>query len=384
MAAFCSSAPAAASSRPLSALPCHAHAPARHRLRKPTMRQAFSLVLLFSCVLCSSAGDPLLLKRISTGLVQGVWLDVQRQRSSALHTAEKVAVWKSIPYGQAPVAHLRWAPPLPAASWSGVLDASSSRLPCVQPDGSGSEDCLHLHVTAPAGAVSATAALPVLVYIHGGGLMDGSGMYEYMSAFAAHADVVVVAINYRLSVFGWLALPALMLDDGSVGNYGLLDQQLALRWVRSNIMAFGGDGRRVTVAGQSSGGTSVLALYSSPYSAGLFDGGISLSGSINISMGTSQAFAQNQIIADLLRCAGASSAQCLRNASVLQLVQAQRQSAWGQTPGIFGLDKTTPRGLSPSKQWIGSFVCRRAFKALFLFFFSFYCPQLMPPPQASP
>jgi carboxylesterase type B len=347
--------------------------------------QAFSLVILFSCVLCSSAGDPLLLKRISTGLVQGVWLDVQRQRSSPLRAAEKVAVWKSIPYGQAPVARLRWASPLPAASWSGVFDASTYRLPCVQPDGSGSEDCLHLHVTAPAGAASVSAALPVVVYIHGGGLMDGSGMYEYMSAFAAHANVVVVAINYRLNVFGWLALPALQLDDGSVGNYGLLDQQLALRWVRSNIMAFGGDAGRVTVAGQSSGGTSILALFSSPYSAGLFDGAISLSGSINISMDTSQAFAQNQIIADSLRCSGASTAQCLRNASVLQLTQAQRLSAWGQTPGIFGLDKTSPRGLSPSKQWIGLFVRQRAFKTLFLFFLPSLClSSCPPPPQVSP
>lgn len=163
-----------------------------------------------------------------------------------------------------------------------------------------------------------------------------------------------MAINYRLNVFGWLALRSLQQPDGSAGNYGMRDQQLALRWVAANVLAFGGDPGRVTVAGQSSGGTSIFALLSSPLSRGLFHGAISLSGSINITMDTERAFSQNQIIADLLACSGDSTAACLRNASVEQLVQAQRESSWGQTPGIFGLDKTCPKGLSPSKDWFGS------------------------------
>ncbi len=212
-----------------------------------------------------------------------------------------------------------------------------------------------MHVNAPPGALNATVSpLPVLVYIHGGGLMDGSGMYEYMSAFALRANVVVVAVNYRLSIFGWLALDSLRDTDGSVGNYGLRDQQLALSWTRSNVRVFGGDPGRLTVAGQSSGGTSIFALYSSPLSIGLFDRAISLSGSINISMGTSQAFSQNKVIADMLLCTGVSTSECLRNTSVQQLVLAQQNSSWGRTPGIFGLDKTTPKGLSPSKYWFGA------------------------------
>lgn len=307
----------------------------------------------FICLCCVSASDPKLLKRISTGLLQGVWEDLKQHRNSPSHATEKVAVWKSVPYGQAPVGRLRWSPPLPALSWGGVLDASEFRAPCVQPDGSGSEDCLHLHVTAPPSALNGSQkALPVLVYIHGGGLMDGGGMFEYMSAFALHANVVVVAINYRLNVFGWLALPSLQHADGSVGNYGMQDQQLALRWVRESASAFGGDPLHVTVAGQSSGGTSIFALFSSPLSVGLFDGAISMSGSINISMGTAQAFAQNDNFAKLLGCP-AAAAECLRSASVQQLVQAQCDCSWGDTPGIWGLERTTPRGLSPSDQWIG-------------------------------
>lgn len=162
-----------------------------------------------------------------------------------------------------------------------------------------------------------------------------------------------MAVNYRLNVFGWLALRSLQQPDGSAGNYGMRDQQLALRWVADNVLAFGGDPGRVTVAGQSSGGTSIFALLSSPFSRGLFHGAISLSGSINITMDSERAFSQNQIIADLLKCSGDSTAACLRNASVGQLVQAQRESSWGQTPGIFGLDKTCPKGLSPSKDWFG-------------------------------
>jgi para-nitrobenzyl esterase len=323
------------------------------------MTKPFFLLLGFLLIfkLCGrvTASDPDLLKHVSGGLVQGVWEDVKQQSSDTLHADSKVAIWKSIPYGQAPVGPLRWRAPLPAPRWSGTLDGSVYRPPCIQPDGSGSEDCLHVHVTTPPGALNDTfGLLPVLVYIHGGGLMDGSGIYEYMSAFALHANVVVVAINYRLNVFGWLALDSLRDPDGSVGNYGMRDQQLALSWVRSNVGVFGGDPGRLTVAGQSSGGTSIFALYCSPFSVGLFDAAISMSGSINISMGTAQAFSQNEVIADLLQCTGVSTSECLRNTSVQQLVRAQQNSSWGRTPGIFGLDKTSPSGLSPSKDWFGT------------------------------
>jgi para-nitrobenzyl esterase len=323
-------------------------------MRAPLSAMILCLMCATSCC-CGPATDPLLLRRVSSGLVQGIWQELKQQDSGPLDAVEKVAVWMSIPYGQAPVSALRWRPPLPALNWSGIRDASFYRPPCVQPDGNGNEDCLHVHITAPPNTVNTTQPpLPVLVYIHGGGLMDGGGEFEYMSAFALHANVVVVAVNYRLNVFGWLALKCLQESDGSVGNYGMRDVQLALQWVRSNIKAFGGDPDRVTLAGQSSGGTSIFALYSSPFSHGLFKGAISMSGSINITMNTAQAFLQNQVISDALQCIGNSTAECLRNASVALLVQAQRGSSWGATPGIFGLDKTSPSGLSPSKDWFGT------------------------------
>jgi para-nitrobenzyl esterase len=138
-----------------------------------------ALLFLISAATGCLASDPSLLRRVSTGLVQGCWADLKRNPPSTTLSAGKVAVWRSIPYGQPPVAQLRWRPPLPALAWSGTLDGSVYAPPCIQSDGSGSEDCLHLHVTAPPAALNAAASpLPVLVYIHGGGLMDGSGNFE--------------------------------------------------------------------------------------------------------------------------------------------------------------------------------------------------------------
>jgi para-nitrobenzyl esterase len=329
------------------------------------MMPVATLLFFLIAQTCCTASDPSLLRNVTSGLVQGTWQYIHNPGTGGYEG--RVAVWKSIPYGQAPAANLRWRPPLPALRWSGILDATKYRAPCVQSDGSGSEDCLHLHITAPADAPDCSVSLlPVLVYIHGGGLMDGCGSFEDMGAFTLHANVVVVTINYRLNVFGWLALKSLQSADGSVGNYGMLDQQLALQWTRSNIMAFGGDPNRVTVAGQSSGGTSIFALYCSPLSVGLFDRAVSFSGSINISMDPGRAFLQNKVIPDLLNCSGVAELECLHRASVQQLVQAQQLSKWGQTPGIFGLDHTSPGGLSPSARWFGaSSVCSSVGPLLF-------------------
>jgi para-nitrobenzyl esterase len=147
----------------------------------------------------------------------------------------------------------------------------------VQKNGDGEEDCLYLHVHAPERVAngSVTGPVPVMVYIHGGGLMDGGGQFEHLDPLAAHMGpdgVVVVAINYRLNIFGWLTVTELSEESptGTSGNYGLLDQQLALQWVQTNVARFGGDPDRVTVAGQSSGGTSIFALLGSPASQGLF------------------------------------------------------------------------------------------------------------------
>ena len=134
---------------------------------------------------------------------------------------------------------------------------------------------------------------PVVVFLYGGSLIAGSTVsYPGLGKLAQLEDIVLVVPDYRLAAFGWLAHPALELDGRPSGNYGLLDQQLALRWVQENVGFFGGDASRVTVLGQSSGGTSILGLLSSPLSNGLFHAAVSLSASPNVTMGLHEAHAQ--------------------------------------------------------------------------------------------
>ncbi|MBX3430000.1 MAG: carboxylesterase family protein [Hyphomonadaceae bacterium] len=195
-------------------------------------------------------------------------------------------VFRGIPYASAPVGELRWRPPAPAAAWDGIRDATSAGRACPQPltprwgdVGPTSEDCLYLDVWRPAGS-GAGAALPVMVWIHGGGFIIGSGSLPLYDASAlVRRNVIVVSINYRLGRLGFLAHPALSAEQrGASGNYGLMDQIAALRWVRRNISAFGGDPSNVTVVGESAGGLSILALMTSPMGVGLFDKAIVQSG----------------------------------------------------------------------------------------------------------
>jgi para-nitrobenzyl esterase len=191
-----------------------------------------------------------------------------------------IRVFKGLPYAQPPVGPLRWRPPKPLAAWSGIRQAARFGPACSQPapqpksiysdelPGT-SEDCLTLNIWTPKGARRA----PVLVWIHGGALTTGaSGEAIYDGAKLARQGVVLVSINYRLGVLGWLAHPELSAEspDGVSGNYGLLDQIEALRWVRRNIAAFGGDPSNVTIAGESAGGLSVMYLMVSPPARGLF------------------------------------------------------------------------------------------------------------------
>src|SRR5262245_7931803 len=185
-------------------------------------------------------------------------------------------VFQGIPYAAPPVGDLRWRDPRPPARWSGTRDATEPGPACAQlpgelPDGSESEDCLYLNVTAPATA----RKRPVVVWVHGGGFFMGAGSNYDARRFAERGDVVVVTINYRLGVFGYFGMPGLA---GS-GTFGLRDQQAALRWVRANAGAFGGDPHNVTIAGQSAGAMSVCAQLTSPAAAGLFDKAVLQSGS---------------------------------------------------------------------------------------------------------
>ncbi|MFD0689207.1 carboxylesterase/lipase family protein [Actinomadura fibrosa] len=182
-----------------------------------------------------------------------------------------------IPYAAPPVGSRRWQPPAPASPWTGARSATTYGPHCLQgANGAASgmsEDCLYLNVFTP--ARRANRPLPVLFWIHGGGFSSGSGDIDG-SQMARTQNVVVVSINYRLGVFGFLALPGL--SGRGAGDYGLLDQEAALRWTRRNIGAFGGDPRRVTIAGLSAGGHSVCALLASPPARGLFAGAIIQSG----------------------------------------------------------------------------------------------------------
>lgn len=191
-----------------------------------------------------------------------------------------LAVFKGLPYALAPVGAARWTPPKPAPRWPGVRDAGHYGAACFQPHaGAGniyadnppveSEDCLFLNVWAPKSA----RKLPVFVWIHGGSLTGGAGSESmYDGSKLAARGVVVVTINYRLGVLGWLAHPGLSAESplGISGNYGLLDQIQALRWIQRNISAFGGDPGNVTIAGESAGGLSVMYLMATPQARGLF------------------------------------------------------------------------------------------------------------------
>jgi len=180
--------------------------------------------------------------------------------------------WRGIPYAAPPIGSLRWRPPAAAAPWSGTRDASSFAQPCIQlafEGGTlGSEDCLYLNVFAPSTATP-KSRLAVMVHLHPGG---NGGFHAYTDAKAfTDRNVIVVTVAYRLGVFGFVGLPGLSAEGGgSSGEYGLLDQLAALRWVQNNISGFGGDPSRVTLFGSSAGSFDTVALMASPLSKGLF------------------------------------------------------------------------------------------------------------------
>ena len=183
-----------------------------------------------------------------------------------------VRSYKGIPFAAPPVGDLRWKPPQPVKPWKGVRVAKSFPAMCPQFQfipGPQSEDCLGLNVWTP--ARSASEKLPVMVWIHGGGFVIGaSSQSAYDGEPLAAEGVVVVSINYRLGIFGFLAHPALSKESpqGVSGNYGLLDMVAALEWVKRNIGVFGGDPNNVTIFGESAGGTAVCLLMVSATSSG--------------------------------------------------------------------------------------------------------------------
>lgn len=202
-------------------------------------------------------------------------------------TRDGVTAWLGLPYAAPPVGQLRWKAPAPVTAWQGVRQATTFAPACMQTGVSmpgeappvTSEDCLYLNVWSP---VERTAEpLPVIVWIHGGGWTNGAtAMPLYSGANLARRGVVFVSIAYRLGPLGFLAHPELGAEAGSSGNYALMDQVAALRWVQANIATFGGDPKRVTIAGQSAGGMAVSVLMASPEAQGLFSGAIAQSGGL--------------------------------------------------------------------------------------------------------
>ena len=271
----------------------------------------------------SGGANPIV--RIDDGLVRGT-------------TAGTVDEFLGIPYAAPPTGNLRWRPPARPASWEGVRDATQFGPSCPQPTannpylppGPVSEDCLYLNVYTPTLSDRSGGGRPVLVWIHGGGLVQ-DGARNYDGSMLAADGTVVITINYRLGALGFLAHPALASRPGGpAGNYGLMDQQAALRWVQRNIAQFGGDPHNVTIAGQSAGGLSVLAQLVSPGARGLFQRAIVQSGAFAL---TQQPLAAAEAAGEKLAAAAGcadQTAQCLRSAPVSNLV-----SSFGvEIPGV--------------------------------------------------
>jgi para-nitrobenzyl esterase len=199
------------------------------------------------------------------------------------YDANGVRTYLGIPFAAPPLGDLRWRPPADPARWSGVRDAGAFGPSCVQTNTFGvmavrstSEDCLYLNVFAPSSARDRLR--PVMVWIHGGGLINGRTNDYDPRKLVVDGDVVVVSITYRMNVFGYMAHPALDKEGHDFGNYGTLDQQAGLKWVQQNIRAFGGDPGNVTVFGESAGGIAILFNLVSPSAAGLFHKAILQSG----------------------------------------------------------------------------------------------------------
>ena len=236
-----------------------------------------------------------------------------------------VRVFLGIPYAAPPVGNLRWQPPQAHASWTDTLEASRAGNSCPQMSFrrggiEGSEDCLYLNIYSPN---PAGARLPVMVWIHGGTFIAGTGAMYNGSQLAAKGNLIVVTINYRLGPFGFLASRRLDSAGHPSGNYGLLDQQAALRWVKENIAAFGGDPEKVTVAGESAGAISIGLHLVSPAAAGLFERAILESGPFLHTRTLAESETRGDEFAAKLGCDKASDvAGCMRSKSAEEILSA--------------------------------------------------------------
>jgi len=238
-----------------------------------------------------------------------------------------VAQFRGIPYAAPPVGPLRWQPPQPHAKWTAVLDAVTFGDTCVQNQPglfarpSLTENCLYLNIYTPDAFTTKPERRPVMVWFYGGGLTAGESDDYDGTKLAKQGDTVVVTVNFRGGYLGYFALPALDAEGHDFGNYGLMDQQLALKWVQRNIARFGGDPKRVTIFGQSGGGTAVMTNLVSPLSAGLFQRLINESGTHITAIPLAAAEARGQALAVKAGCGSVEDVmKCMRALTPLQIL----------------------------------------------------------------
>ena len=300
-------------------------------------------LLLIAAILASCTG---------TGINGGNAINIKKVKTDAGFISGKtnqdgsVKIFMGIPFAAPPVDSLRWKPPQPVAKWKGVKECvtpppsamQSKPVPFMMwskefmaPQEPLSEDCLYLNVWTP--AKNTGDNLPVIVWIHGGGFTGGSGTVPlYNGEEMAKKGVVFVTINYRLGVFGFLATPELSNEsiDSVSGNYGILDQEAALRWVWNNIQAFGGDQDNVTIDGQSAGSFSVNALMVSPPAKGLFQRAIGESGGM---------FAMNFGIVNTLNSAEEAGLTYMKRAGATSIAELRKMPADSliKIPGRWGI-----------------------------------------------
>jgi len=253
-----------------------------------------------------------------------------------------ISSFKGVPFAAPPVGDLRWKEPQPVKNWTGVRKADkfgprAMQLPLFgdmnfRSDGM-SEDCLYLNVWTP--AKQANEKRPVLVYFYGGGLVAGDGSEpRYEGESMARHGIVAITVNYRLSVFGFLSHPELSKESPhhASGNYGLLDQYAALKWVQQNIAAFGGDPQRVTIAGESAGSFSVSAQMASPLAKGLFAGAIGESGSLLGPRSPLPLAQAEKTGLSFATAAGAQSLSALRNMPAEKVLQVTSKPEFSRFP----------------------------------------------------
>jgi para-nitrobenzyl esterase len=280
---------------------------------------------------------PAPLVKVANGTLEGV------TESSGVRS------YKGIPFAAPPVGKFRWREPQPAANWQGIrkadhFAAKAMQLPVfsdMQFRASGtSEDCLYLNIWQPIDAVPGKKGVPVLVYFYGGGFVAGDGSeFRYDGESMATKGIIAITVNYRLGIFGFFAHPELTKESPhhASGNYGLLDQAAALKWVQENIKAFGGDPKKITIAGESAGSTSVSAQMASPLSRNIIAGAIGESGSVLGTLSPIPLAGAEQIGEDFQKSCGAAGLAALRAMTPEQIFDAMKKgNPWHFSSNVDG------------------------------------------------